>query len=84
MVPALSRYAKGRYQVPGIPVPTTQTLDPSLVDKGDVQHLLDSLPEPTLTPRIVSDRVNSVFLVRHRSQKVREKDGHGYCVECEG
>lgn len=26
----------------------------------------------------------SCFLVRHRSQKVREKDGHGYCVECEG
>jgi hypothetical protein len=26
----------------------------------------------------------SCFLVRHRSQKVREKDGHGYCIECEG
>ena len=25
----------------------------------------------------------SCFLVRHRSQKAREKDGHGYCVECE-
>lgn len=35
-------------------------LDPDLTDKSDVQHLLDSLPEPTLTPRIVSTRVNSV------------------------
>ncbi|QOD05739.1 DUF4193 domain-containing protein [Pseudarthrobacter sp. BIM B-2242] len=26
----------------------------------------------------------SCFLVRHRSQMVREKDGHGYCVEYEG
>lgn len=26
----------------------------------------------------------SCFLVRHRSQKAREKDGHGYCVECVG
>ncbi|MDJ0459312.1 SOS response-associated peptidase [Arthrobacter sp. NQ7] len=35
-------------------------LDPDLSDKGDVQHLFDSLPEPTLVPRIVSTRVNSV------------------------
>ncbi len=35
-------------------------LDPDLTDKADVQHLLESLPEPTLTPRIVSTRVNSV------------------------
>jgi hypothetical protein len=26
----------------------------------------------------------SCFLVRHRSQVAREKDGHAYCVECEG
>ncbi|MEE2529987.1 SOS response-associated peptidase family protein [Pseudarthrobacter sp. J75] len=35
-------------------------LDPHLTDKNDVQQLLDSLPEPALTPRIVSERVNSV------------------------
>jgi putative SOS response-associated peptidase YedK len=35
-------------------------LDPDLTDKNDIQPLLDSLPEPTLTPRIVSTRVNSV------------------------
>ncbi|WP_307427939.1 SOS response-associated peptidase family protein [Pseudarthrobacter defluvii] len=35
-------------------------LDPELSDRRDVQHLLDSLPEPTLVPRIVSPRVNSV------------------------
>ena len=35
-------------------------LDPDLTDKADVQLLLDSLPEPTLVPRIVSTRVNSV------------------------
>jgi hypothetical protein len=26
----------------------------------------------------------SCFLVRHRSQKAREKGGHAYCGECEG
>jgi hypothetical protein len=26
----------------------------------------------------------SCFLVRHRSQLAREKDGHAYCMECEG
>jgi putative SOS response-associated peptidase YedK len=35
-------------------------LNPDLTDKNDVQHLLESLPEPILTPRIVSGRVNSV------------------------
>ena len=25
----------------------------------------------------------SCFLVRHRSQLAREKDGHSYCLECE-
>jgi hypothetical protein len=26
----------------------------------------------------------SCFLVRHRSQVAREKDGHAFCIECEG
>ena len=26
----------------------------------------------------------SCFLVRHRSQKARESNGHAYCTECEG
>ena len=26
----------------------------------------------------------SCFLVRHRSQLAKEKDGHKYCIECEG
>lgn len=35
-------------------------LDPGTTDKAGVQQLLDAVPEPVLTPRIVSDRVNSV------------------------
>lgn len=35
-------------------------LDPDLTDKDDIQHLLDSLPDPTLTPCVVSARVSSV------------------------
>ncbi|MFC8523526.1 DUF4193 domain-containing protein [Pseudarthrobacter sp. NPDC057230] len=27
---------------------------------------------------------SSCFLVRHRSQLARERDGHAYCIECEG
>jgi hypothetical protein len=26
----------------------------------------------------------SCFLVRHKSQLAREKNGHSYCIECEG
>ena len=29
-------------------------------DKDAIEQLLNSIPEPVLTPRIVSDRVNSV------------------------
>ncbi|MBT2523222.1 SOS response-associated peptidase [Arthrobacter sp. ISL-28] len=35
-------------------------LDPGTTDKADIQQLLDAMPEPVLTPRVVSDRVNSV------------------------
>jgi putative SOS response-associated peptidase YedK len=35
-------------------------LDPGITDKTEVQQLLDSIPELPLTPRVVSDRVNSV------------------------
>jgi hypothetical protein len=27
---------------------------------------------------------HSCFLVRHRSQLARERNGHSYCIECEG
>ncbi|KAD3720563.1 SOS response-associated peptidase [Arthrobacter yangruifuii] len=35
-------------------------LDPQLTDGSDVAQLLDAVPEPTLTPRVVSPEVNSV------------------------
>jgi putative SOS response-associated peptidase YedK len=35
-------------------------LNPDITDKEAVQHLLESIPEPVLTPRVVTDRVNSV------------------------
>ncbi|MFJ5695109.1 hypothetical protein ACIP9X_14845 [Arthrobacter sp. NPDC093125] len=35
-------------------------LDPGTKDKADIQQLLDAMPEPVLTQRVVSDRVNSV------------------------
>jgi putative SOS response-associated peptidase YedK len=37
-----------------------QWLNPDMTDKTDVQSLLDSLPEPVLTSRIVSTKVNRV------------------------
>jgi putative SOS response-associated peptidase YedK len=37
-----------------------QWLDPETTDKEQVQELLDAIPEPVLTPRVVTDRVNSV------------------------
>lgn len=35
-------------------------LDPQLTESADVQQLLDAMPEPVLTPRVVSSDVNSV------------------------
>lgn len=35
-------------------------LDPETTKEDDVRSLLDSMPEPHLVPRVVSDRVNSV------------------------
>jgi putative SOS response-associated peptidase YedK len=35
-------------------------LDPDTTDKEKVQEMLDAIPEPVLTPRVVTDRVNSV------------------------
>jgi putative SOS response-associated peptidase YedK len=35
-------------------------LNPGTTDKEDIQELLDAIPEPVLTPRVVTDRVNSV------------------------
>lgn len=37
-----------------------QWLDPDTTDKERVQEMLDAIPEPVLTPRVVTDRVNSV------------------------
>lgn len=38
----------------------TDWLDPHTTSEADVRALLDSMPEPHLTPRVVSDKVNSV------------------------
>ena len=35
-------------------------LDPGTTDKAEIRQLLDAMPEPVLTPRVVGDRVNSV------------------------
>jgi putative SOS response-associated peptidase YedK len=35
-------------------------LDPGTTDPSDVQKILEAIPDPALTPRVVSDRVNSV------------------------
>ena len=37
-----------------------ECLNPDLTHKNGVQHLLDSPPDPTLTPRIASTGANSV------------------------
>jgi putative SOS response-associated peptidase YedK len=37
-----------------------QWLDPDMTDKEKVHEMLDAIPEPVLTPRVVTERVNSV------------------------
>ena len=38
----------------------TDWLDPGTTKEADVRALLDSMPEPHLVPRVVSDKVNYV------------------------
>ena len=57
---AITKDARGHVHDKSVIIPRDrffEWLDPDL---NDVQHVLDSLPEPTPTPRIVSTRVNSV------------------------
>ena len=35
-------------------------LNPATTDKTEVQKILDAIPQPVLTPRVVTDRVDSV------------------------
>ena len=37
-----------------------QWLDPTMTERGQVQHFIDTIPEPTLVPRIVGKDVGSV------------------------
>ena len=42
------------------PSMSSQWLDPDTTATEKVQEMLDAIPEPVLTPRVVSDRVHSV------------------------
>ncbi|MGV0108991.1 SOS response-associated peptidase family protein [Arthrobacter sp. CP30] len=37
-----------------------QWLDPTMTERNQVQHFIDTIPEPNLVPRIVSKEVGSV------------------------
>jgi hypothetical protein len=68
----------------------------SVVRELDAANDMDSVGIPggeivaeELVVQVVPQRddeftCSSCFLVRHRSQLAREKDGHAYCIECEG
>ena len=50
---------------------------------------LSSLSGEELTVRVIPKQedeftCSSCFLVHHRSRLAREKNGHAYCVDCEG
>lgn len=44
----------------------------------------EELVVQVVPPRPDEFTCSSCFLVRHRSQIAREKNGHFYCIECEG
>jgi hypothetical protein len=61
--------------------------EPDLVDGFDLPG--EDLSGLELTVEIIPVQADeftcsSCFLVRHRTQKTREKDGQAYCVDCEG
>ena len=60
----------------------TDSLDDSIVPGGE--FVAEELIVQVI-PQAEDDFVcYSCFLVRHRSQIAREKNGHAYCVDCEG
>jgi hypothetical protein len=61
--------------------------EPDLVDGFDLPGA--DLSGVELTVTVVPQQADeftcmSCFLVKHRSQKAREKNGVAYCTECEG
>jgi hypothetical protein len=72
----------------------TPTGDPVIdLDEADLAESFElpgaDLSSEELTVQVVPIQADeftcmSCFLVRHRSQLAREKDGKKYCIECEG
>jgi uncharacterized protein DUF4193 len=60
----------------------TDALDDAVTPGGE--FVTEELIVQIVPPAADEFTCYSCFLVRHRSQIAREKNGHLYCVECEG
>ena len=60
----------------------TDSLDDSIVPGGE--FVAEELIVQVIPQAEDEFTCYSCFLVRHRSQIAREKNGHLYCVDCEG
>ncbi|WP_442543672.1 DUF4193 domain-containing protein [Arthrobacter sp. KN11-1C] len=60
----------------------TDALDDAMVPGGEFVN--EELVVQVIPQAEDEFTCSSCFLVRHRSQIARQKDGHFYCVECEG
>ena len=58
------------------------SLDGALVPGGEI--VAEELTVQVIPQAEDEFTCYSCFLVRHRSQIAREKNGHAYCVDCEG
>ena len=60
----------------------TDSLDDSIVPGGE--FVAEELIVQVIPQAEDEFTCYSCFLVRHRSQIAREKNGHAYCLDCEG
>jgi hypothetical protein len=60
----------------------SDALDDTLVPGGEI--VAEELVVQVIPQAEDEFTCYSCFLVRHRSQIAREKNGHAYCIECEG
>jgi hypothetical protein len=60
----------------------TDNLDDAVIPGGE--FIAEELVVQVIPQAADEFTCYSCFLVRHRSQIAREKDGHAYCTDCEG
>ena len=79
---AIRARASTTTQAPGIDLEDSDTAEGIDLPGADLSH--EELTVAVIPEQQDEFTCGSCFLVRHRSQLVRQKEGTGYCADCEG